>query len=105
MEFLAAPEPPTAIICANDLLAMGVYKAADRLNMSILSDLSAIGCDDIDLCQFVKPELTTIYQPQYEQGELAVKIVLERLAGKRIWAPRTYLLPTNLVFRRSTSQL
>lgn len=105
MELLNAPEPPTAIICANDLLAMGVYKAADRLNMSIPADLSVIGCDDIDLCQFVKPELTTIYQPKYEQGELAVKIILERLAGKRVWSPRTYLLPTHLVFRRSTTRV
>jgi len=105
LELLAAPEPPTAIICANDLLAMGVYKAADRLGLSIPSDISVIGCDDIDMCQFVKPELTTIYQPKYEQGELAVKILLERLAAKRVWAPRTYLLPTHLVFRRSTSRL
>lgn len=107
IELLQSSDRPTAIVCANDLIALGVYKAARSLNIRIPEELSVVGCDDIDLCQLVYPELTTVYQPKYEQGELAVRILVEQLEREqsRIRQGNTYLLPTRLIVRASTARV
>ena len=70
----------TAIIAVNDLLAMRVMKELKRANRKIPDDISIIGLDNINICDLVDPPLTTINQPAFETGELAVKTLMDRLS-------------------------
>src|SRR3954468_7478171 len=71
---LSLPEPPTAIFAASDLQAIGVLKAAERLDVSVPGELAVIGFDDVDLAEIVG--LTTIRQPLREGGALAAGLLL-----------------------------
>lgn len=73
---LALPDPPTAIFAANDDMAAGVIRVADRLGLNIPDDLSVAGCDDIALAQQVYPALTTINQPLATMAETAVTALI-----------------------------
>lgn len=71
---------PTAVFVCNDMMAMGVLKAAHELNIKIPDDISIIGYDDIHIANFMTPPLTTIHQPKYRLGESAVEALTKRLA-------------------------
>lgn len=75
---LALPDPPTAVFCFNDQLAMGVYQAAAAAGLAIPGDLSVIGFDDQQLIAAeLLPSLTTMRLPHYEMGRWAVNRVLD----------------------------
>jgi len=71
----------TAIVCASDLMALGVMKAAKTLGLSIPSDLSVTGYDDIILASYVSPTLTTVAQDKYLMGQKATRLLAELLEG------------------------
>jgi DNA-binding LacI/PurR family transcriptional regulator len=101
---LAQRVPPTAVFCANDLLALGAYKACAQAGVSIPRDMSIVGCDDIEFAQLVTPELTTIAVPARELGARAARLLVRALAGDP--APpsqHTRPLPVRLVTRGSTA--
>jgi LacI family xylobiose transport system transcriptional regulator len=101
-ELLTLPDPPTAIVCANDLQAFGVYEAARRAGVRIPDDLSVVGFDDIEPCGWVTPPLTTVHQPFREIGATAARIVLALADGTT--PPQPIIeLGTDLVIRGSTS--
>jgi LacI family transcriptional regulator len=75
-ELLERPEPPTAIFAANDDMAAGVIRTADRLGISIPQQLSVAGFDDIALAQQVFPTLTTIRQPLAAMAERAATVLI-----------------------------
>jgi LacI family transcriptional regulator len=60
------PSPPTAVVCSNDLTAIGVLHAAKRLNRSVPEDISVIGFDDIAMSEVVQPSLTTLHLSRRE---------------------------------------
>jgi DNA-binding LacI/PurR family transcriptional regulator len=91
---------PTAIVCDDDLLAAGVYKAANDRGLSIPSDLSVVGFDDIELARILEPALTTVAIPAERIGEVAVDMLLGMVEGT---APPSITLPLHLVVRDSTS--
>ncbi|GAB3155224.1 LacI family DNA-binding transcriptional regulator [Microbispora hainanensis] len=101
-ELLALPDPPTAVMCGNDLQAFGVYEAARLAGLRIPDDLSVVGFDDIEHCAWVAPPLTTVRQPFFEIGATAARIVLALADGER---PSETLveLGTTLVVRDSTA--
>jgi len=100
---LKLPDPPTAIFAGSDLQAYGVYQAAKAAGLSIPEDLSVIGFDDVPLCQWVSPNLTTIRQPLHEMAREATRILVE-MAYRGIEPPRKKIeLPTSLVVRESTA--
>lgn len=101
-ELLALPDPPTAIVCGNDLQAFGVYEAARLAGLRIPDDLSVVGFDDIEHCAWVAPPLTTVRQPFFEIGATAARMVLALADGER---PSETLveLGTTLVVRDSTA--
>lgn len=72
--------PPTAIVAANDLLAMGVLAAARLHGVDVPGDLSVVGFDDSALATLTEPRLTTIRQPVEELAQTAVAAALERMA-------------------------
>ncbi|MCX5436205.1 LacI family transcriptional regulator [Streptomyces sp. NBC_00056] len=98
---LTAPGPrPTAIVCDDDKLATGAYKAARRLGLRIPGDLSVTGFDDLSLATAVEPELTTVRLPAELFGERGMAALLAVLDGR---APETTALPVELVVRGSTA--
>jgi LacI family transcriptional regulator, galactose operon repressor len=77
-------EPPTAIFCCNDWMAMGAYDALRELGRSIPDDVAIIGSDDRrEIADHMHPRLTTVALPYYEMGRRGVELVLdpERLAA------------------------
>jgi len=97
------PDPPTAIFAGSDLQAYGVYQAAKAAGLRIPEDLSVIGFDDVPMCQWVSPNLTTIRQPLHEMAREATRILVE-MAYRGIEPPRKKIeLPTSLVVRESTA--
>ena len=76
-EVLALPEPPTALLCGNDRMALGAYDAIREVGLRIGEDVSVIGYDDQrEIAPYMNPPLTTIRMPYLEMGQLAVKALL-----------------------------
>jgi LacI family transcriptional regulator len=98
------PHRPTAIMCSNDLTAIGVMREAFDMGISIPQELSVIGFDDVRLAQFVTPPLTTIQMSQTEIARLAFKALISEMERDEPSTTGTeYLMQTNLVLRNSTA--
>jgi LacI family transcriptional regulator, repressor for deo operon, udp, cdd, tsx, nupC, and nupG len=95
-------EPPTAVFCFNDEMAMGLIGAARRRGLRIPDDLSVVGFDDIRFAECIDPPLTTIAQPMREIGEGTARLLLEILNGSQL-APVSVTLPHTLQVRASTA--
>lgn len=94
---------PTAIFIANDSMAVGCYKAAQELNISIPKEVSLIGFNNISSAQFLSPALTTVeLDVSYlvEMGDW----LLERIRTKKMKKPFVLILPTTLIERESTQK-
>ena len=74
--------PPTAIFCSNDYMAMGVIKAAHDRNVKIPEDVSIVGYDDLEYSSFITPPLTTMKQPLEEMAVKASEIIVNRIEKK-----------------------
>ncbi|ACI18412.1 LacI family DNA-binding transcriptional regulator [Dictyoglomus thermophilum] len=92
--------PPTAIFTSNNLMALGALKKITELGLKIPQDLSLISFDDMDWFPYFSPPLTAVYQPAYELGETAVKLLFERLKRGRK-KRKEVRLPTKLIIRES----
>jgi len=101
-DLLGLAEPPTAISCANDLQALGVYEAARQARLRIPEDLSVVGFDDLDCSHWTGPPLTTVRQPFDEMGAAAARLLLAFAAGESPSHTRIEL-PTTLMVRGSTA--
>jgi len=100
----ALPDRPSAVVCSNDLTAIGVMRQAFELALEIPRDLSVVGFDDIRLAQFMTPPLTTVQLSQVEIAEIAFRALLdsaEVTSDKSSCYKCT--IKTNLVLRRSTA--
>jgi DNA-binding LacI/PurR family transcriptional regulator len=98
------PSRPTAVMCSNDLTAIGVMREAYDYGISIPNDLSVIGFDDVRLAQFMIPPLTTIQMSQTELARLAFKALLTEVERKEPNPSGTeYFLDTSLILRKSTA--
>jgi LacI family transcriptional regulator len=101
---IARRDRPSAVLCSNDMTAIGVMRAAFDLSLNIPRDLSVIGFDDIRLAQFMTPPLTTVQMSQTEIATLAFSGLLDSLEPSRGGSERqVYPLKTNLVLRQSTA--
>lgn len=103
---LEGPTRPTAVVCSNDLTAIGVMRKSHDAGIAIPRDLSVIGFDDIHLAQFVIPPLTSIQMSQPELARLAFNALLAEV-NRETPSPNgtDYPLKTNLVLRESTALL
>jgi LacI family transcriptional regulator, repressor for deo operon, udp, cdd, tsx, nupC, and nupG len=100
MRLLAAPEPPTAIVYDNDLMALAGLRAARGLNLDVPRDLSVVAWDDSALCQLAVPALSAMSHDVERIGELAGAAVLEAFDGA---APAVYEAPRAQVVARSST--
>ncbi|MFJ4692556.1 LacI family DNA-binding transcriptional regulator [Streptomyces sp. NPDC088766] len=98
---LDTPGPrPTAVVCDDDKLAAGVYKAARRRGLRVPDDISVTGVDDIALAAALDPELTTVRLDAELFGEHGMRALLAVLDGR---TPETGQIPVHLVVRGSTA--
>jgi LacI family transcriptional regulator, repressor for deo operon, udp, cdd, tsx, nupC, and nupG len=98
---LSAPGPrPTALVCDDDKLAAGAYKAARRLGLRIPDDLSVTGLDDLALATALDPELTTVRLDAELFGERGMQALLAVLDTR---PPTPDAIPVTLIIRGSTS--
>ena len=93
----------TAILAANDMIAVGCYAALDDAGLRCPQDVSLVGINDMPLAAWLRPPLSTVAIPQEELGAAAARLVIERI-GAPSAAPRTVTLPTGLVVRGSTAR-
>ena len=98
---LNLPDPPTAIFAGSDLQAFGVYNQARERSLRVPQDLSVVGFDDLALCSWVNPPLTTVRQPLAEMASMATRLALEGRADHG--SASRVELATTLVVRTSTS--
>jgi LacI family transcriptional regulator len=98
---LAAPEPPDAVFCANDLMAIGAIDVARERSVRVPDDVAIAGFDDVDAATIVSPTLTTVRNPAYETGRTAGELLLSRVLGDYTEQGRTVVLPCPLVRRES----
>ncbi|MBM7868029.1 substrate-binding domain-containing protein [Heliobacterium gestii] len=78
---LALTEPPEAVFCANDMMAVGALEQLQESDRCAPADMAVVGYDGIDLTRYVHPRLTTVIQPTYQMGERAVQLLLETIKG------------------------
>ncbi|MEU5880137.1 LacI family DNA-binding transcriptional regulator [Spirillospora sp. NPDC047279] len=96
---LDLPDPPTALVCDDDLISAGAYKAARARGLEVPGDLSVTGIDDVQIATALEPELTTVRLPAEALGAQGMTALLEVLDGG---TPRPGPLPGELVVRGST---
>jgi LacI family transcriptional regulator len=100
LELLRRPIPPTAILACNDLMAIGVIRAAAELTRRIPEDLAVVGFDDIELSAYSVPPLTTVLQPTTDMGRRAVQLLIDRIGNPDL-PHRREIFPTTLTVRDS----
>jgi len=99
-KLLEGNSPPTAVLAANDEMAIGAIDAAQHRSLRVPEDLAVIGFDDIQMSALTHPSLTTVRQPMQLLGEAAVTLLFDRLQNSN-GLPRHEVLDTKLVIRRS----
>ncbi|WP_069771816.1 LacI family DNA-binding transcriptional regulator [Streptomyces sp. LUP30] len=98
---LTTPGPrPTAVVCDDDKLAAGAYKALRRLGLRVPDDISVTGLDDLALATALDPELTTVRLDAELFGERGMQALLDVLEGR---TPDATDIPVHLVVRASTA--
>ena len=92
---------PSAIVVGSDPMALGVLRALHESGIHVPTDVSVVSFDDIEAAAYVNPRLSTVKVHGEEMGRAAVKLLYDRLLGRKI--PMKVILPTELIIRDSTS--
>jgi LacI family transcriptional regulator len=98
LSLTSGADRPTAVFIASDVQAIGALEAARQEGVRIPEDIAVVGFDDIELAQYA--ELTTMRQPMYEIGRLAMEKLIHRMKGPDTPATLTSFLPDLII--RST---
>jgi LacI family transcriptional regulator len=99
---LLAGEPPTGIVAANDLLALGAYSALHEAGLRCPQDVSVVGFNDMPFADRFAPPLTTIHIPHGQIGARAAELLLERIEDPAA-TPQTLMFEPSLTVRESTA--
>lgn len=103
-EIFRLKEHPTALLCSNDMTAIGVIREAFELRIEVPRELSVVGFDDIRMADFMIPPLTTIQMSQSELAKLAFDALMKDVKRETPAPEGTeYVLKTRLVIRNSTT--
>jgi len=92
---------PTAVVCGNDILAIGAIAECHALGLAVPAQLSITGFDDMEIASLITPGLTTVHFPTTELGIYAARHLLGKLAGESVELRRE--LPVELVVRGTTA--
>lgn len=101
---LLEQNPPSAIFAGNDMIGIGVLRAAAERNIRVPTELSVIGFDDIQMSRYVYPALTTVGQSILQLGEMAAEVLLRRIATPDMATDQRIVMPS-IVLRESTAPL
>lgn len=93
---------PTAIVCYNDLVALGVMAALAEMRIRIPDDISVVGNDDISFARHIPVPLTTIRAPMFELGRRAAEILIRNIESSEAMSIENVVLDAEFVVRRST---
>jgi DNA-binding LacI/PurR family transcriptional regulator len=100
---LALDNPPDAIFCFNDHIALGAIRAIHEAGYRVPEDVAVVGYDDIEDSRYSTPSLTTISPDKKQIGDLAVTFLLGRIDGTRTCPPERVEVPCRLIVRESTA--
>jgi DNA-binding LacI/PurR family transcriptional regulator len=100
---LPPAERPTAIIAYNDVMALGVLHAIRAHHLRVPEDISVIGFDDIAMAAHTNPPLTTVAQPKYRMGRLAMQTLRRMMQGYPPPEEGFTLMESPLIVRESTA--
>lgn len=98
-ELMRVEEPPTAIMCVNDVLAVGALQKAQEMGLNVPEDVSITGFDDIEIASLVTPKLTTVHVPHSEMGSLAAQELINLIEKKAV--PSSIPLKSEIRIRNS----
>ena len=101
-EFLALTPRPSAIFCANDLLALGMMRGLMAQGIRVPDEVSVIGYDNIEFAPSAAVPLTSISQPAYQLGTVATQLLLSECEGRDTHAHQEVNFQPELVVREST---
>ena len=102
LDLMRLPDPPTAIFCATDRIAMGAYDAVKELGLSIPADVAIVGFDNQEIIAgHLRPSLTTVALPYYEMGKWAVEYLIEQEGQEKSAEPVQARLECPLIERES----
>lgn len=96
---------PSAIICSNDLMAFGLLQGLARHDIRVPDEISIIGIDDIPLCSWANPKLTTVRQETTDIASVAASLLVSRVAGDYVGDPRIEFIKPRLVKRETVKVL
>ncbi|MED1781331.1 catabolite control protein A [Brevibacillus fortis] len=99
--FLALKNPPTAIFAANDEMAIGAIHAIQDSGLNVPGDIEVIGHDNIRLVEMVRPRLTSVVQPMYDIGAVAMRLLTKYMNNENV-EEHVVLLPHRIEYREST---
>ena len=102
-QFLALPDKPTAAVCWNDLVAIGLMSGIARAGLVAGEDVSVTGYDDLEEAAIAMPPLTTVWNGQREVGRRAARIMVERITGVDVDTHQDLIHP-ELHVRQSTGK-
>lgn len=95
----------TALVCCNDLMALGALSALQSCGISVGQDFAVTGFDDISAAEYAYPSLTTVRQPIYDIGWKLVELLIRLIAGEDLSdAEKQIIVPTELVIRESSTR-
>ncbi|WP_317368339.1 LacI family DNA-binding transcriptional regulator [uncultured Tyzzerella sp.] len=100
-KLLKREKPPTAIFAVSDSMAIGAIKAIKKQGKIVGKDIDVIGFDDTIISKLYEPDITTISQPRFKMGQLAMKAILEKINDNSV-SNKFITLEHNLVVRNST---
>jgi LacI family transcriptional regulator len=101
IRLLDLPQPPTAIIACNDLLALGAVSAVQARGLEVGRDVSVTGYDNIPLAEHAQPPLTTVDQPAHRLGSLVAKMLIGVIRAEPNVAKQIILQP-EVIIRQSS---
>ncbi|MGH8776444.1 MAG: LacI family DNA-binding transcriptional regulator [Jiangellaceae bacterium] len=104
VQLLDSPNRPTAVFCANDLLALGVLQSATRLGIAVPGELAIVGYDDIEFAAATAVPLTSVRQPRHLLGQTAARLLIEEADPASAHQHRQVLYNPELVVRESTAR-
>ena len=96
---------PTAIVCYNDLAALGVMAALSEMNIKVPDQISVVGNDDIPFSRHVPVQLTTVHAPMFELGRKATEILIRNIESPAPLPIENIVLDAEIVIRQSTKAL
>lgn len=99
-QLLDLDDPPTAVVCGNDLMALGAISASQERGLKVGRDVAIVGFDDIPLAEHSHPPLTTVHQPIYEIGKRLSHMLVQIIQGQGLAETHTIVQP-KLVVRES----